>query len=487
MFDQLTVISAALTGKLREAPTLRKWFWVFLGAIVFALLVLSYNSFMSLNFYQEMLERFTSWDNSFLPITVTVIIAILAYFLISSVTATLLDYIAGRKYKTDGHEPMFYAAIIGLVALLALDIYANLQGVDFVAFETTEEVMDNPLDNISASFDARRTSIHEQFKPRISDLENKIARIRDMKKAAKAGHNQVCKSQCPYQLGTGAVHWDGAITKYGHRLIKQLETQKTAIASSYQGELSSIRETETDQRETAKDDYSRDKARYDLNVHTKQSGHRKLVYFAYALAFLLTIIINHYSDQAILAIYPNREAELIAAYETKADRVSAMTAAQKAKYQFGNEQTTQMLQQLLSLLNEKDHPPLPYRESNIGFQSPDKSGGQSRVPKKNRGHESPGKMGEKSQSRGVKVDRMYQTEIDVSKDHPKFSTFLQPDVYRGIDEKKYLQFIKIAQQVKANYGRYVKWRIADLTSFSKNTVTKYMKVALEREDLEVGA
>lgn len=348
MFDNLKTIIAGFTGKLKDEPTLRKWFWVFVAAQLFTLIVLWYNSFMSLNFYRQMLEKFADMQGDFLPYLVTISIALIAFFLIASITATILDYIGGRKYKTNGHEPMFIAAIIGLVALLSLDIYANLQGVDFVAYDTTEEVMQNPLDNIEAEFQVRRRNIDQEYKPLIIKHEAVIAQIRDLKKAGEPGHNQKCKTVCPYKIGTGAVHWNGHISRFGHQLIAEYQAKIDELERAYRADLASVRESETARRETAKDDYARDKNRFDVSVSSKLSGHRKLVYFAYLIAILLSFISNHYSDRAEFAISPDREAELIAAFETKRARQEAMTAARRAQYQYGNQETKQILEEILS-------------------------------------------------------------------------------------------------------------------------------------------
>lgn len=366
MFDNLKTIIAGFTGKLKDEPTLRKWFWVFVAAQLFTLIVLWYNSFMSLNFYRQMLERFADMQGDFLPLLVTVSIALIAFFLISSITATVLDYIAGRHYKTKGHEPMFIAAITGLVALLCLDIYANLQGVDFVAYDTTEEVMQNPLDNIEATYQVRRQNVEEKYRPRIAKHEETIARIRDTGKASEPGHNRECKTVCPYKLGTGAVHWNGAITPFGHRLIAEEQTKIDDLEAEYNAELASIREAETLQREAARDDYSRDKNRFDTSVSEKQSGHRKLVWFAYLIAILLSFISNHYSDRAEFAMHPDREAELIAAFETRQDRQEAMTTARRAQYQYGNEETKQVLEQVLAQIRNSSNGNI---RNQIGFQT----------------------------------------------------------------------------------------------------------------------
>lgn len=492
MFDNINTIIAGFTGKLKSEPTLRKWFWVFVSAIAFTLIVLGYNAFMSLNFYRQMLDRFADMEGDFLPYLVTVAIALIAFFLIASITATILDYIAKRKYKTDGHEPMFISAIIGLVALLCLDIYANLQGVDFVAYDTTEQVMENPLDNIEAEYEVRRENAEKEYQPKIKKHENVIAQIRDLSKASISGHNRKCKTICPYKIGTGSVHWDGQITRFGHGLIAEYQSKIDNLESEYNAELAAIRQGETTKRETAKDDYNRDKSRFDISVDTKQSGHRKLVYFAYAIAILLSFVTNHYSDRAEMAIHPDREAQLIAAYETRKDRQEAMTAARRAQYQYGNEETKKILAEVLASIETKSSDmgskPIGYSHKGDVESSAELNRLKRELEELKRSINS---QGEKGEIRGVSSQGESSThthektrEIHLNNSHPKFSNRVQPDQYKGIDEKRYKKFVNVAKSVLDEKGRYVKAEIQRRTKFDKNTVNKYLKLAIEvRNDL----
>lgn len=526
MFDNIKTIIAGFSGKLKEAPTLRKWFWVFVAAQLFTLIVLWYNSFMSLNFYQKMLERFADMQGDFLPYLVTISIALIAYFLISSITATVLDYIAGRKYKTEGHEPMFISAIIGLIALLFLDIYANLQGVDFVAVDTTTEVMANPLDNLGAEFEARRKNAEEAYLPRIQKLEGQIDQIKDTRKASEPGHNKVCKSVCPYKKGTGAVHWNGVVTPFGHKLIESFHQKIEGLEQEYNAELAAIRQEQAHKTEAAKDDYTRDKSRFDLAVGDKQSGHRKLVYFAYALAIMLSFVSNHYSDRALFVIYPDKEAELIAAFETRDERLKSLKAAQRAKFQYGNEHTQQLMHEILSQMNQQSQG--IEEERKIGFRhnpvSP-KSHRRTGAPVREDREEKLLRIWEEIEERLKKLEQeksdqhtaqsndhseqkfsnsidqktvqrsvqkspgfvdseyLFQKEIELNSGHPKYTRKVQPDIYRGIDQRKYRKFVRIAKKVLGEKGTYNKTLIAKKVPMSRTTVNRYLNVAFEKGDL----
>lgn len=340
MFDNIITIKEAFTGKLKNEPTLRKWFWVFLSALIFSIVVLGYNSYMSLNFYRKMLERFADMQSSFLPLLVTVVIAVVAYFLISGITGTILDYMAGREYKTKGHEPLFIFSILGLVGLLSLDIYANLQGVDFVAYDTTTEVMANPLDNIEQKFTTEIENTKEEYRVKRERIESKLKLLN----RTDVHSSNDCVRECPKHPG-GASHWKGNLTDFGKKMIAQYKTDLDALEDQETKALADIRANKTRTYTAAEDDYNRDKGRFDMSVETKQTGHRKMVWFAYGLAIVLSFVCNHYSDRSQAAIHPDREAELIADFESRKERQDAITEATRTRVQLGTQRIKQLATQ----------------------------------------------------------------------------------------------------------------------------------------------
>lgn len=272
MFDSFKCIKLGFTGKLREAPTLRKYFWAFVSALIVTLLVIGYNAFMSKNYYTYLLEKFASVPGEGLAILVTCSLAIVVFFLIQSITATILDYIAGRKHKTEGHEPMFISILFALIGLLLLDVYANLQGVDEVSRITTVEVSANTADAIKADYDKQ--------------IETEQARIDRIHKK---------------------YTWKGKLyfapTKYHPK--KEYDADVKAIAQA-NANIERLRTAQTQAVQTALDDYSRDKQRYDRVVAKKSVGHKYLVYFAYGIAFLLSFFTGHYTDRVLAHVEGER-------------------------------------------------------------------------------------------------------------------------------------------------------------------------------------
>lgn len=260
MFDQFTVIILAFTGKLKHSPTIRRYFWVFLAGICMAILILAYNAFMSINFYRVLLEQFTPWSSLVLPIITTIAIAMTVYLLMSSLTSTILDYIAGRDHKTKGHEPMFIAVVLVLICFLCLDIYANLKGVDYVAVITTDAITENRSE---AVFDKLQTAIEE-------------------------------KETVLFQLTSCALKgycWRGYLTKDGR-----------SYQQSLTADIAMLRQQQSTLMNSALSEHASDQGRFEDEVAVKRRSHIQLVWFAYPLAFLISFIVQHYVDHALDAV-----------------------------------------------------------------------------------------------------------------------------------------------------------------------------------------
>ena len=204
MFDQLNILWAGISGKLKKAPTLRKYYWFFLGGIIMTLILLGYNAYMSRNTYTQLLERWGGIDGRFMGTLVTVVIALFAFFLLSSITGTILDRVANRRHRLKGHGPLFLAASLTLLGILGLDIWANFQGVGIVSHKTTKEIIDNPLSSIDTRYQADKERIESSYAPKLDKISQDIALVLDNPAASQAGHNSTCKQTCPYEVGTGS-------------------------------------------------------------------------------------------------------------------------------------------------------------------------------------------------------------------------------------------------------------------------------------------
>ncbi len=67
----------------------------------------------------------------------------------------------------------------------------------------------------------------------------------------------------------------------------------------------------------------------------------------------------------------------------------------------------------------------------------------------------------------------------------KTSKAINPPSPRNIDHEKYQRFLRVAQEVLAERGRYVKTDIAKKAGISRDTVAIYLNLGIEKRDLEV--
>ena len=60
---------------------------------------------------------------------------------------------------------------------------------------------------------------------------------------------------------------------------------------------------------------------------------------------------------------------------------------------------------------------------------------------------------------------------------------MQPDRYRGLDQKKYRRAMREAQAVLRDHGKYNKAEIARRVGMDRKPITKYLRVGIENGDL----
>jgi hypothetical protein len=94
----------------------------------------------------------------------------------------------------------------------------------------------------------------------------------------------------------------------------------------------------------------------------------------------------------------------------------------------------------------------------------------------------PGKVRVRDSSPTLQVQT--KKVIELSNQAPAFSSKVQPDEYRGIDMKKYRVFVRISKVVLQEMGRYNLTEISNRVGCTRKTAAGYLKVALDKGDLE---
>lgn len=79
-----------------------------------------------------------------------------------------------------------------------------------------------------------------------------------------------------------------------------------------------------------------------------------------------------------------------------------------------------------------------------------------------------------------------KSTVDLGNSAPEFSRVNQPTEYRGIKEKEYRKFLRVAQEIRSHEGRYNRTAIARkwLKNEDRKKVGRYLKAAFERGDLK---
>jgi len=174
MFDFIKIIFYALTGAFRENKDLRKGFWAFLFVSALSVTALTYNSFMSYNFYLNWLDRMDY--SSLAALTVTIAISTGIFFVMAYVSGYAIDlWRYGRsEYSREG---VVLAALI-LVLTIGWDVYANLQGVDPVSHISTETIMTNPLSEIDNRYQDRIEKTKSDYSENIAQHQQAIGKIK---------------------------------------------------------------------------------------------------------------------------------------------------------------------------------------------------------------------------------------------------------------------------------------------------------------------
>ncbi|MEO1419172.1 MAG: hypothetical protein AAFW00_28220 [Bacteroidota bacterium] len=135
MLNQVQTLFLTLKYQFRTDGILKQYFWVFLASLGMAWLLLSYNAYMSLHFYSTLFEEFFGIHSPFLVRFIAIFLALTIYFFISAWIGSLLRFF--MKEKNNGELFLFTALTVALLALITLDVYANLQGVEKVSHLTT--------------------------------------------------------------------------------------------------------------------------------------------------------------------------------------------------------------------------------------------------------------------------------------------------------------------------------------------------------------
>lgn len=272
MNDSFKIIAAAFAGKFKNHPELRKGFWSFAAALVFALVCLGYNATLSHSYYLNIL------DQAPMANTVAWVITTLAAFTIWFI----LNYVAFRTVFIWTHNEdlerneslQLMLSVLLVVGLIMWDINVNLQGAKPVAQVTTVSIKANNSATIKASYDGD-----------IKSLEAKIDKIK-----------------ARYRYPDGSIHFEPhPVTSVSFKAWQSDNKRVNEI----EPQIQDLRSTQTAAVKSELKDHSRDTNRYDSQVSSKTTNHTFIIKCIYVLVIVLSLYCANYSNTAFDVIGEN--------------------------------------------------------------------------------------------------------------------------------------------------------------------------------------
>lgn len=162
MFDFFKVNALALSGGIRSMPRHRKFFWLYLISNIFSFSLLLFDALISRKFYSAVLNPIFG---NYAGVVASVVFALMAYFCISSLCSTSLDYMKKKEERTIGAKYEFWPMAIFLFLLMGFSLFANYQASKEAASEVADMVRPDLVANQTAALekyaDERRLAVEK--------------------------------------------------------------------------------------------------------------------------------------------------------------------------------------------------------------------------------------------------------------------------------------------------------------------------------------
>ena len=204
--------------KLSSIGNLKGQVYLFYVAIAASFGAVYLNAYISKSAYLNILRAGSSSASEVDASVMTWLIAILGFVSAGFLASVILDKTQGIDRKRGYAETT--AAILFAVAIIGTDVWANLKGSTFRAFEHSavqRKEVDNTADKISDS----REKVITKYSGLRADLSTQISELQ----------SNPCRRNCNHIVKGGAAHWDRAITNYGKTALRDLQKKKTSIGS----------------------------------------------------------------------------------------------------------------------------------------------------------------------------------------------------------------------------------------------------------------
>lgn len=294
MFDAFKVHHWAWSGKLKKHPDLPREYWMYLFFQILSFVACVYTAFMSHKFWYYSLGN-VSHANTIAWI-ITSSFATVAFVCISYIGYYLNSYFR-NYYISKQSKITFKKVLITAICVIGFDVYANLQGVDEHAHNSTDDVIENKTDGIDSKYQSRIEHVEAQRDKEVKQHENAIA---DLKNTKKHSCN-VRGCEKGYHKGKrGNPHWNGAITPFGYAAIAKHEAEIKSIKAAAKSRIDNMENKQSIALKEHSSDREMSRAEYSRHVGLKIEGHSSFV----KLLYLIILFISLYNSEFL------REAKL---------------------------------------------------------------------------------------------------------------------------------------------------------------------------------
>lgn len=279
MRDFFKLIAAHLSNKLNSIGNLKGQIYLFYVALAGSFGAVYLNAYISKSAYFKILQAGSTSTTETDATVMTFAIAILGFISAGFLASVILDWSQGLDRKRGYVETT--AAILFALAIIGVDIWANLQGSTFRAFEHSEVQrveVDQTADKISSS----REKVIDKYAQRRSSVENQIAAL----------ELNPCRRNCTHIVPGGAAHWDRAVTQFGKKEIRRLKGKLEGFDDQEEKELKGVDEIYGSSLSSASDIYT-------TTLSTQKGFWKFSAVGAYIIALIASLYASGFSRRAL--------------------------------------------------------------------------------------------------------------------------------------------------------------------------------------------
>jgi len=338
MWNKLSVIWHGISGHFRGFHPVESRYWLFVIGSLVSLVILLVNSSVSFSFYRfNVLSKavgLTSFSSFVGAVLLTFVLAFAAWVLLAWLAYLLSAKLNNRKIVLVGISKSDVAfSILGILFLAGLDVFANWQGVEEIAMNSTSEHMADPTLQVDTTFSNERNHTLVRLDQKRETITREIAVINSW-----TGKNHSCtKTKCPTKArgkGTIGAHWKGTLTAFGSKTLEAHKRDLSALDEKEAEELEKIEKRRTVVSASLVGAYQKDVNRYTTELTEKNRTLKGFVLIAYPFSFVIEFLLAGICFMALEYLYETKRLKrpTVSVYQNGTFRRSPTVEADNRKH-----------------------------------------------------------------------------------------------------------------------------------------------------------